>query len=163
MPSSGFREKDRRSDPMGDPVYLDSNVVIRALLGDPSINDQLTELRKAGRQLLITQSVENELLYGKPKATPANNYTVKIQTTDPNDYISKIRWPDKQAPMKMGMSKLGIGVDIQSNAIPPAKLAQYRMIRKDNVGEKDRWVLAEIKASAESRGIANPEFITAEL
>ena len=36
-----------------DPIWLDTNVVQRALDGDPAVNRQLADYRNAGRQLLV--------------------------------------------------------------------------------------------------------------
>ena len=45
---------------MPDPIWLDTNVVIKALNGDPGVNRQLSSFRTAGRQLLITPKVMGE-------------------------------------------------------------------------------------------------------
>jgi hypothetical protein len=136
---------------MGDPIWLDTNTLDKALKGDPAINQQLSGYRKAGRQLLVTQRVEDELLYGNPLTMKKNK-----------PFVQQIPSPEFKSRFKMGMSKIGVEVDIRSNAIPIEKLFKYRAIKSANVAESDRRVLSEIKASAESRGILKPQMITAE-
>jgi hypothetical protein len=137
---------------MGDPIWLDTNTVDKALKGDAAINDQLTTLRKSGRDLLITQQVETELLYGNPLSVPKNKPAVANSPT-----------PERRAAMKTGMDRIGIAVDEKSRSIPQATRDKYMQIKKDNISVSDRTVLTEVKASAEMRGIAKPQMLTAEI
>jgi hypothetical protein len=136
---------------VGDPIWLDTNTLDQALKGDPAINDQLSALRRSGRQLLVTERVETELLYG-------NDLTVKKN----KPFAKQIPEPQFRAQMEKGMAKIGVEVDTSARSIPIERLYKYRAIKATNVSESDRRVLSEIKASAEARGIAAPEVITVE-
>jgi hypothetical protein len=136
---------------VGDPIWLDTNTLDQALKGDPAINDQLAGFRRSGRQLLVTERVETELLYG-------NDLTIKKN----KPFVKQIPEPQFRAQMKKGMNKIGVEVDTRARSIPIERLYQYRSIKATNVSESDRRVLSEIKASAEARGIAAPEIITVE-
>ena len=131
---------------MGDPVWLDNNVLDNALKGDAAINQQLVNYRKAGRPLLVVPAVAEELLNGN----------VVTGTSAPS--------PEFRKAMQQGMIKLGVKVDPLAGKLPPGtRLKDLYTIGADNVSLSDRRVLNQIKTSARARGIAAPEMITAEL
>jgi hypothetical protein len=139
---------------MPDPVWLDTSTLIDALMGDPKLNDQLSQYRRSGRQLLVTERVETEILDGNALTQKSNKDVVK-QVPD-----SKTR-----EQVKKGMDKIGVEVDREASKIPPATRENYKKSIKHwgNVSDSDRIVLSEIKASAEQRKIAAPEIITSEV
>jgi len=121
---------------MGDPIWLDTNVVQFALQGDPAVNEQLASYRRQGRQLLIPPGVKDEvLLYQKE--------------------------PDRTR-MVNGMKALRIEVDTSHLRLDYNKRYAYWDMKNQNVSREDRRILSAIKASAEVRGINNPEMITGE-
>jgi uncharacterized protein YukE len=137
---------------MADPIWLDTSAVINALRGDPALNDQLSAFRKAGRKLLITQQVETEALYGNPLSVPRNQ-----------PRVPKGPSPQERAYAQFGMSKIGVEVDVNTRAIPPATREIYLTLKGwGNVSLSDRTILAEIKASAEMMGVGKPQLLTAE-
>ncbi len=138
---------------MPDPIWLDSSTLIDALKGDPALNDQLSQYRRSGRQLLVTEWVEKETLYGNPLTQKPNKDVVKQVPDDKT-----------RDQMKRGMEKIGVSIDRDASKTPKAKTENYKNSIKHwgNVGESDRIVLNEIKASAEARKIAAPEIITSE-
>jgi hypothetical protein len=130
---------------MGDPIWLDNNVLDKALKGDAAINQQLTGYRKAGRPLLVVPAVADEFLNGN----------VVTGTAAPA--------PEFRKAMQQGMAKIGVQVDTLAGR-PPAKgtVGQMYNVGGDNVSVSDQRVLQQIKAGADARGIAAPEMITAE-
>jgi hypothetical protein len=137
---------------MPDPIWLDSNIVIRALNGDPAINRQLSAFRKAGRQLLIPPTVARETLYGNVLTMKANK-PVSAQSVS----------PELQAARRIGMDKLAIKVDMEAAKVPRSRLNGYYDIpAKQGVSASDRLVLGQIKAGAEARRVAKPQMVTAE-
>ncbi len=130
---------------MGDPIWLDNNVLDKALKGDAAINQQLANYRKAGRPILAVPAVADELLNGN----------VVKGTAAPT--------PESRQAMQQGMTKLGVQVDTQANKLPPnTKVTDLYKVGKDNVSLSDRRVLTQVKLSATARGISAPEMITAE-
>jgi hypothetical protein len=137
---------------MGDPVWLDTNILQFALDGDAAVNQQLATYRNAGRPLLVPPAVANELLNG-------NVLTMK----GGKPVWQQVPSPQLKQAMKTGMDKLGVEVDWTSSKIPMSKRVEYSQIKSANiVSESDRLVLGQIKASAEARGVAKPEMITGE-
>ncbi len=130
---------------MGDPVWLDNNVLDNALKGDAAINKQLANYRKAGRPLLVVPAVADELMNGN----------VVKGTAGP--------LPEFRKAMQQGMTKLGVQVDTMASKLPPnTTLKDLYTTGADNVSLSDRRVLNQIKTSAQARGIAAPEMVTAE-
>jgi len=136
---------------MPDPIWLDTNTLSFALKGDPGINLQLSKLRQGGRQLLVTQQVEIEILFG-------NIFTLKQNKA----FLAQTPPPEFREYVRKGMKKVGVTIDTRWQEIPTAKLKEYEKILANNMSISDRRVMSEIKASAEARGIAAPEMITAE-
>jgi len=136
-----------------DPIWLDTNVVQRALDGDPAVNRQLADYRNAGRQLLVPLAVNNELLNGNV-LTMKNDRPVSQQVPS----------VDLRNRMQTGMNRLGIGVDWSSTRVPQKQRVAYNVDVKTSVKveESDRLVLSQIKAGAEARGVAKPQMITGE-
>src|SRR6266436_3441603 len=140
---------------MPDPIWLDTNTLIFALKGDAAINRQLSEYRTAGRQLLVAPKVRDEILNGN------------VLTEDPTVASwTKRPYPEKAALTATGMRKIGVELDLAGSKIPQPQRIDYYGIAEDvkgvNVEPSDRLVLSQVKASAQARGIANPEMITDE-
>jgi uncharacterized protein YukE len=134
---------------MGDPIWLDTNVTSRALRGDAAVIDQLASLRRQGRQLLITKQVAEEQVFGK-KARDIQG-------------VSQTSTPARQRATSLALAQLEVELDERTFSIPEAKFNQYVTIEQHNVSYADRSVLAEVKASAEMRGVSNPQILTGEL
>ena len=136
---------------MPDPVWLDTCALDNALKGNAAINRQLSEYRRAGRRLLIIQQSEIEMLYG-------NIYTLKKG----KDYLKQVPSPEFREKMRTGLKKIGVEIDTKWRQIPASEVDSWVSIGEGNVSISDRKVLAQVKASATARGIANPEILTAE-
>jgi hypothetical protein len=140
---------------MPDPIWLDTNTLIFALKGDAAINRQLSEYRRAGRQLLVAPKVRDEILNGN------------VLTEDPTVACwTKRPYPEKAALTATGMRKIGVELDLAGGQIPQPQRIAYYGIAEDlkgvNVEPSDRLVLSQVKASAQARGILKPEMITDE-
>jgi hypothetical protein len=149
---------------MPDPIWLDTNVVLRAIKGDLKMQGELKAFRDAGRELLIVPAVKSEVLNGNP-LTMKSNKPVWEQTPNPGTKVA----------FATAMQKMGIKVDYDSRKIPRGTRVDYAMqehvpLPKNvktrppltNISLSDSLVLSEIKASAEARGIQKPQIFTAE-
>jgi hypothetical protein len=146
--SHQFCEKEQL---MPDPIWLDTNALDNALKGNAAINKQLSEYRRAGRKLLVTQQVETELLFG-------NFYTLKKG----KKFLDQVPKPEFREKMRTGMQKIGVTIDTKWREIPSSQFDNWCSIDTINVSKSDSRVLAEVKASAKARGIANPEMLSGE-
>lgn len=139
---------------MPDPLYLDTCALDAALKGNAAINKQLSQARQAGRRLLIIQQVEIEILYG-------NIHTLK--NSPKKTFLDQVPPPDLREKTRTGIKKIGVEIDTRWREIPASEYENWISIGKDNASISDRKVLAQVKASAKARGIANPEILTAEV
>lgn len=137
---------------MPDPVWLDTCAVDNALKGNAAINKQLSEYRRAGRRLLVIQQTEIEMLYG-------NIYTLKKG----KDFLKQVPSPEFREKMRTGLQKIGVEIDTKWREVPASEYENWVSIGEENVSISDRKVLAQVRASAKARGIANPEILTAEV
>ncbi|MGB8324301.1 MAG: hypothetical protein WCE52_15185 [Candidatus Acidiferrum sp.] len=137
---------------MPDPLYLDSCALQQALNGNAAINKQLSQARQSGRRLLIVQQVEIEILYGN------------IHTLKPNKaFLDQVPPPDLREKKRTGIKKIGVEIDTKWREIPNSEYESWISIGGKNASISDRKVLSQVKASAKTRGIANPEILTAEV
>ena len=149
---------------MPDPIWLDTNVVDRVIKGDIAMERELRTLRSRGHALLMVPAANNELLNGNPLKMKRNKPVWEQAPTPAN----KVR-------MQNGMRRLGIALDRAGFNLPQSTRVKYIMqdhvpLKKGqtgpssvkNISESDNLVLAQIKASAEARGVKNPIMFTAE-
>lgn len=103
----------------------------------PGAEAEIAELRKDGHQMLITKNVEREFLHGQGMK-PAD--TVRAQGV---------------------MNRLGVSVDTMANQVPMQQLRAWRDAAiRNGLSIPDADVIAQIRASAQARGIRNPIFLT---
>lgn len=131
---------------MPDPIWLDNNILDRAIKGDVDIRNKLAAYRSQGRPLLITPWVRGELLHGGKK-------------------IGKGMTPDRIVQAEAVMKSLGIELDSSGAKVGFQKFKEYYNTKPTGGGisNTDRMVLTEIKACAEARGVKAPELMTAEI
>jgi hypothetical protein len=153
-PSCAYDKVSQKEMIMPDPIWLDTNALQYALNGNAAINKQLSEYRRAGRQLLVTQQVEIEILYG-------NFYTLSFNPK--KTFFAQVPPPDLRERKRTGMQRIGVEIDTKWRQVPTSDYESWVSMEKDNVSISDRRVLSEVKASAKARGITNPEILTAEL
>jgi len=140
---------------MPDPIWLDTNVVDRVIKGDIAMERELRTLRSRGHALLMVPAANNELLNGNPLKMKRNKPVWEQAPTPAN----KVR-------MQNGMRRLGIALDRAGFNLPQSTRVKYIMqdhvpLKKGqtvpssvkNISESDNLVLAQIKASAEARGV----------
>lgn len=146
---------------MPDPIWLDNNIVDRAWKGDVDVRNKLAEFRGQGRKLLIVPWVKNEFTEGDWTAETGTD--AKGRYTPP---VGERGMPaNYRAKAEAFLKEQGIEVDTAGDKIPNQKRQSYIWDTKAPTGEvsnKDRMVLGQIKASAEARGVANPQVYTAE-
>ncbi len=146
---------------MPDPIWLDNNIVDRAWKGDVDVRNKLAEFRGQGRKLLIVPWVRNEFIEGDWTAdtgtNPKGKYTPPVgERGMPANY---------RAQAEAFLKEQGIETDMAGDKIENKKRQSYIWETRAPTGEvsnKDRMVLGQIKASAEARGVANPQVYTAE-
>ncbi len=100
---------------MPDPIWLDTNTLIFALKGGAAINRQLSEYRRAGRQLLVAPKARDEVLNGN------------VLTEDPTAACwTKRPYPLKAALTEAGMKKIGVELDLEGGKLrQPERIAYY--------------------------------------
>ena len=87
--------------------------------------------------------------------------TITLKANKPVN--AQVVTPESQVARKIGLEKIGIKIDTEATQRPYEQLKKYYDIpAKQGVSESDRIVLGQIKSSAERRGIAKPQMITAE-
>ncbi|MBL8590525.1 MAG: hypothetical protein JNK46_18470, partial [Methylobacteriaceae bacterium] len=143
---------------MPDPIWLDNNIVDRAWKGDVDVRAKLAEFRGQGRKLLIVPWVKNEFIEGDWTADTGGK-----KNTPP---VGERGMPaNYRAQAEAFLKEQGIETDLSGDKIENKKRQAYIWETKAPTGEvsnKDRMVLGQIKASAEARGVANPQVYTAE-
>lgn len=141
---------------MGDPIWLDNNTVDLALKGDPSINEQLSNYRRAGRKLLMPPAAAQELLDG-------NVFTMERGNRKHKPVWEKAPTARSRAAMKMGMKQAGHrSGHFWEQKSSMSRRVDYKLQRIENISESDRIILGDIKAGAELRSISKPQMITDE-
>lgn len=141
-----------------DPIYLDTNVLIALEKNDMALAGELVSLRNEGHKLLIVPAVRHEALYGNPLKKDAPMVS-----------------PDSRAAIEQAMRIFGIEVDWSSASLPMntrvgVTMQEHNATRKSGyagpalrmISEADSLVLAQVKASAQVRGITNPTLLTTE-
>lgn len=127
------------------PVWLDSGVLIEIDKGKfPYAETTIRELQKDGHEVLLPPSVEHEFLRPAPSGKKWGAFT-------PADAVRR------EALLK----RLGLHVDTMTNRVPLQQLRQWRDLGvKHGLSIPDADIVAQVRASAQARGVKNPVFLT---
>jgi hypothetical protein len=124
---------------MPKPIWLDNNVLAEIDKGTKIFENEIFKLAKEGNEMLITEAVELEFLHG--------------QKFNPADTVRR----------KALLDRLPVKIDKMANQIPMKQLRQLRdAATKHGLSIPDANVVAQIKASAQARGVQNPVFLTGD-
>jgi hypothetical protein len=119
------------------PVWLDNNVLVHIDKGNTAFADEIIKLQKDGHEVLLPKSVEREFLHGRG-FKPAD--TVRRQGV---------------------LNRLRINVDTMANQVPMQQLRAWRdEAIRHGLSITDADIIAQVRASAQARGISNPIFFT---
>lgn len=123
------------------PIWLDNNILVGIDNGTmPHAEAEIASLEKDGFKPLLPPSVEREFLHG-PGFKQAD--TVR-----------------RQALLK----RLGIEVDTMANHVPMQQLRNWRVQGYTHgLQIPDADIVAQVKASAQARGVRNPVFLTRDV
>jgi len=166
---------------MPDPIWTDTCTLVLICDGDFALETELQSLRAAGHELLIVPAVRHELMQGNPlTASPKRPVWEQVPSDAERERRARV------------LNRLGVKVDMATNDVTmksrvrrafqdhlpqhtEAEIARagkdrfgndriHRGVSKyiDGVSQSDSAVLAQIKISAEARGIAHPVIFTAE-
>jgi hypothetical protein len=125
--------------PPNRPLWLDNNILVRASK-QSDFEAELTRLQSTGNELLMPKSVEIEFLYG--------------QGFNPADTVTR----------KGFLARTKISVDTMSNQVAKETLQAWRQEGIDKaLSITDADIIAQVRASAQVRGIKNPVFLTRDV
>jgi hypothetical protein len=125
---------------MSKPIWLDNNVLVKIDNGrEPRFETEIAELQKEGHEVLIPKKVETEFLYG--------------QKFRPQDTLRR----------KGILERLKVKVDTMANQVPMKQLQGWREEAINHgLSITDADIVAEVRASAQARGISNPVLYTGD-
>jgi hypothetical protein len=165
--------------PVADPIWLDSNTLIRVIDGDYVLAAEMMTMQAQGRPLLIVPAVRNEILYGNPLTMKGNVSTSAQAPQAVSRALAEKVMKQLKVQVDMEAAKLGhgqkiatgtgridagqakrVGYAMQDHVQRPRNLAVPNSL--NNISESDSLVLSQIKASAEARGVSKPQIFTAE-
>lgn len=150
---------------MPDPIWVDSCTLIFISKGDFALELELQGLRADGHDLLIVPAVRHELFQGNPlTASPKRPQSQQVPSLAEQQEIARVA------------NCLGIKADLTTNdhtmELRVRRAWQDHLPRHaeikgtskyvDVISQSDSQVLAQIKKSAEARGIKNPIVFTSE-
>ncbi len=120
------------------PIWLDNNILVNIDNGKmPYAEVEIINLQKDGHEMLLPKSVEREFLHG-PGFKPAD--TVRRQSL---------------------LNRLPLKADTMANQVPMQQLQAWRNEGvRHGLSIPDADIIAQIRASAQARGIRNPVFLT---
>ena len=126
--------------PAKSPVWLDNNILVKIDNGrTPNFEVEITKLQKDGHEVLLPPSVEREFLHG--------------QGFRAADTVRR----------KALLTRLGLNVDTMVNHVPMQQLQAWRdEAVRHGLSIPDADIIAQVRASAQARGIRNPMFFTRE-
>jgi hypothetical protein len=148
-----------------DPIWVDTCTLVFISKGDFALELELQELRREGHELLIVPAVRHELMQGNPlTASPKKAQWEQVPSEAERMEIARIS------------NRLGIKVDLSTNVTTMQsrvrrawqdhlpRHAKENGVSKhiDDISQSDSQVLAQIKISAEARGVTNPIVFTSE-
>ncbi len=125
------------SPPPKPPVWLDTNILVHIDNGTmPQAEAEIINLQR-GHEVLLVPSVEREFLHGQ-RFNPAD--TVRRQGI---------------------LTRLQLQVDTMANQVPMQQLRAWREeAMHHGLSIDDADIIAQVRASAQARGIRNPVFLT---
>jgi hypothetical protein len=124
---------------------LDTGVLIEIdKRGFPYAETVINELKKDGHEVLLPPSVEHEFLRPAPSGKKWGAFT-----------------PTDAARREALLKRLGLEVDTMANRVPMKQLQQWRDLGiKHGLSIPDADIVAQVRASAQARGVRNPVFLT---
>jgi hypothetical protein len=124
---------------------LDTGVLIEIdKRGFPYAETVIGELKKDGHEVLLPPSVEHEFLRPAPSGKKWGAFT-----------------PADAARREALLKRLGLEVDTMANRVPMKQLQQWRDLGvKHGLSIPDADIVAQVRASAQARGVRNPVFLT---
>lgn len=127
------------------PVWLDTGVLIEIdKRGFPYAETVINELKKDGHEVLLPPSVEHEFLRPAPSGKKWGAFT-----------------PADAARREALLKRQGLEVDTMANRVPLKQLQQWRDLGvKHGLSIPDADIVAQVRASAQARGVRNPVFLT---
>jgi hypothetical protein len=126
--------------PAKSPIWLDNNILVNIDQGRmPNFEVEITKLQKDGHEVLLPPAVEIEFLYGE-----------QFRAAD-------------TVRRKALLTRLGLDVDTMVNHVPMQQLRAWRdYATSHGLSIGDANIIAQVRASAQVRGIRNPIFYTRE-
>jgi hypothetical protein len=148
-----------------DPIWVDTCTIVNISKGDFALELELQELRSQGHELLIVPAVRHELFQGNPlTASPKRPQWQQVPRAADQIEVARVA------------NRLGIKADLSTNVTTMQsrvrrtwqdhlpRHADDRSVSRfvDVISQSDSQVLAQVKISAEARGVSNPVIFTAE-
>ncbi|MBR0776801.1 hypothetical protein JQ625_18350 [Bradyrhizobium diazoefficiens] len=148
-----------------DPIWVDTCTLVNISKGDFALELELQQLRAQGHELLIVPAVRHELFQGNP-----------LTASPKKPQWQQVPRPADQIEVARAANRLGIKVDLSTNVTTMQsrvrrawqdhlpRHGEFKGVSKyvDVISQSDSQVLAEIKISAEIRGVTHPVVFTAE-
>lgn len=125
---------------MSQPIWVDTNILVNIDNGRmPTALAEISKLEKDGYEVLLPPSVEREFLHGPG-----------------------MRAADTARRQRL-LTSLDLEVDTMVNQVPMPQLQAWRQEAIDHgLSIPDADIIAQVRASAWTRGVKNPVFLTRE-
>ena len=125
---------------MSQPIWIDTNILVNIDNGRmPTALAEISKLEKDGYEVLLPPSVEREFLHGPG-----------------------MRAADTARRQRL-LTSLDLEVDTMVNQVPMTQLQAWRQEAMDHgLSIPDADIIAQVRASAWTRGVKNPVFLTRE-
>jgi hypothetical protein len=125
---------------MSQPIWVDTNILVNIDNGRmPTALAEISKLEKDGYEVLLPPSVEREFLHGPG-----------------------MRAADTARRQRL-LASLDLEVDTMVNQVPMTQLQAWRQEAIDHgLSVPDADIIAQVRASAWTRGVKNPVFLTRE-
>ncbi|MFZ1827615.1 MAG: hypothetical protein WAW42_02350 [Candidatus Competibacteraceae bacterium] len=144
---------------MADPIWLDSNVIIKGADGNATYLQALRGWIAAGHKLLIPPAVRHEVLFGNPLtmkgSKPVTAQQPSAATRQRREQFFKTMQIEVDMAGKQMDPSTRIGLNMQE--LPLGQGGAHGAI-----SESDGLVLSQVKAGAAARGIREPVMLTGE-
>ncbi len=124
--------------PPKPPMWLDNNILVGIDNGRmPHAEAEIINLQRDGHEILLPPSVEREFLHGQG---------FKVADTVRRQAL---------------LNRLPVKVDTMANRVPMQQLRAWRdEAIRHGLSTPDADIIAQVRASAQARGIRNPVFLT---